>query len=318
MKMLSSEAARAEAEEGSRVLRALADWPSGDIVVSHTNVANLPFARNWWRHLEVVGVHNFALLATDDDAYVRLRRELQAHAVRCPRSIVDGRSTPGPSRYRSAGWTRLMFAVPLMVRWVLRLGLNVLWMDTDVVALANPFPVIRAQLGQRARMGGGADGGADDDGGGRGLILASVDGRFPEEEVSECRRAYSPSARWGRSAGGWKLCGGLFYLRHGAGALAFLRDWERRLAAPGAGAKNQPHYNDALRSATASGMAVELLPCDRFPNGYRYASSAWRAAQAPHTRKPVLVHNNWIKGHEAKLARFREWGMWMDNRTARR
>ena len=28
----------------------------------------------------------------------------------------------------------------------------------------------------------------------------------------------------------------------------------------------------------------------------------------------MLVHNNWIKGHAAKRARFREWGMWDANR----
>ena len=27
----------------------------------------------------------------------------------------------------------------------------------------------------------------------------------------------------------------------------------------------------------------------------------------------MLVHNNWIKGHAAKRARFREWGMWDAN-----
>ena len=141
------------------------------------------------------------------------------------------------------------------------------------------------------------------------LLLASVDGRVPDENLRECSQVYSADSRWGRSASGWKLCGGLFYLQHGDAALAFLREWERRLAAPGAGAKNQPHYNEALRR---SGLDLRLLPCDLFPNGYRYASETWRRAQRA---KPVLVHNNWIKGHEAKLARFKEWDMWIENRS---
>ena len=47
-----------------------------------------------------------------------------------------------------------------------------------------------------------------------------------------------------------------------------------------------------------------------------YASDAWRRAQS---RKPVAVHNNWIKGHEAKLERFKRWGLWHGdlNRTLR-
>ena len=96
-----------------------------------------------------------------------------------------------------------------------------------------------------------------------------------------------------------------------------MSDWERRLRAPGAGAKNQPHYNEALQKASVGGaLSVRLLPCELFPNGFRYASDAWRRAQS---RKPVAVHNNWIKGHEAKLERFKRWGLWHGdlNRTLR-
>ena len=77
---------------------------------------------------------------------------------------------------------------------------------------------------------------------------------MPDEDLHECRRQYSNDyQRWGRSAGGWKLCGGLFYLKRGDAAVAFLSDWERRLRAPGAGAKNQPHYNEALQKASVGG-----------------------------------------------------------------
>ena len=79
--------------------------------------------------------------------------------------------------------------------------------------------------------------------------------------------------------------------------------------------KNQPHFNAALRDAN---LRVTLLPCNLFPNGYRYASEKWRAAQQwlnGEPWRPVSVHNNWIKGHEAKLARFREWAMWDENVT---
>ena len=120
---------------------------------------------------------------------------------------------------------------------------------------------------------------------------------------------YSAETRWGASAGGSKLCGGLFYLRHGARSLALVDDWEARLRGPRAGAKNQPHYNDAI---VATGVAVSLLPCDLFPNGYRYASESWRRAQR---RPPLAVHNNWIKGHAAKLARFKEWGLWREHNS---
>ncbi len=271
----------------------------GDLAVTHTTGANLDFARNWYRHLQRAGVRNYALLATDASAHRALLSELPGHVVRCPSWILADDRTPSPTerssagyKYRSAGWTRLMFAVPQMVHWVLQLRINVLWMDTDVVALADPFPFIRSEL---SSAGEGTS------------LLGSVDGRVDEARLTECERAYSDDrARWGNSAGGWKLCGGLFYLRHGAASRAFLRDWERRLRAPRSGGKNQPHYNAALRD---SGVGVRVLPCAAFPNGYRYASEAWRRA---HTTRPLLVHNNWIKGADAKRERFIQWGMWLD------
>ena len=158
-----------------------------------------------------------------------------------------------------------MFAVPQMLRWVLAMQLDVLWMDTDVVALADPLPVLRDLLGANASSSPPPQ------------LLASVDGRFPDEDPRECAQYYTAETRWGASAGGSKLCGGLFYLRHGARSLALVDAWEARLRGPRAGAKNQPHYNDAI---VATGVAVSLLPCDLFPNGYRYASEAHLAPAA--------------------------------------
>mgnify|MGYP002632866031 CR=1 FL=1 len=280
--------------EAARVLRSVAI--DSTLAISHTNEANLLFAANWYTHLERAGVSNYAMIATDDQAYDRLLLKLPQRVVRCPSAISGVVAHSQHLRYRSAGWTRLMFAVPKMVRWVVRMGLDVLWMDTDVVALRDPFPIISELLGGASSEQLG--------------LLASVDGRVPGDNLSECAVSYTSDPQWGRSAGGWKLCGGLFYIRQSPGARAFLRAWERSLASPAAGAKNQPHFNQALRETN---LPLRVLPCEKFPNGYRYASDAWRAAQR---RPPVLVHNNWIKGHEAKMKRFRAWGMWLANDSA--
>lgn len=292
-------------EKAAKLLRSLAS-PAGDLAVSHTDSANLPFARNWWTHLrDVAGVRAFALLTTDANAWAALSSELPRHTVRCPPGVYSAQSDrhgSGPAQYRSARWTHLMFAVPRMVHWVASAGVNVLWMDTDVVALRDPMPILHAQLAALGASGRDAT---------AGLVLASVDGRFPDEDPHECGRAYSESTRWGRSAGGGKLCGGLFYLRSGPGTLRFLRDWERRLRGPGAGAKNQPHYNEALRSASGT-LQVEVMPCDLFPNGYRYNSAAWKAAQR---RAPVVVHANWMKGAAVKQQRLQSWGLWRGSGT---
>ena len=55
-------------------LRALAR--RGRIAVSHTNAGNLPFARNWFASLMRVGVPNWAIFATDEEAYEILHAEV--------------------------------------------------------------------------------------------------------------------------------------------------------------------------------------------------------------------------------------------------
>ena len=210
---------RALSEPAARILRGLAHY--GAIAVTHTTAANLEFARNWYLHLQRAGVRNYALIATDDDAHVTLAREVVGHVVAYPLGPTG--AAQAAQSYRSRGWTRLMFAVPRMLHWVLAMGLDVLWMDTDVVALSDPFPLIRrhtaaANANANANANAGtavaraASAGVHGDNAvsrpppPRGLLLASVDGRVPDERLTECGRHYSRDPRWRASSGTSKLC----------------------------------------------------------------------------------------------------------------
>lgn len=68
------------------------------------------------------------------------------------------------------------------------MDLGILWMDTDVVVLHDPFPLLRDLLAANGAMEGVH-------------LLASVDGRVPDENLHECSHTYSNEARWGKSAG---------------------------------------------------------------------------------------------------------------------
>jgi len=106
----------------------------GRIAVSHTNAGNLPFARNWFASLMRVGVPNWAIFATDEEAYDILHAEVPNHVLRWHNRASGPRGSH--FAFRSKGWTRVVFAVPRMARFVLELGLAVLWIDTDIVELA--------------------------------------------------------------------------------------------------------------------------------------------------------------------------------------
>ena len=185
-------------EPATRILRRLA--LDDAIAVTHTTAANLEFARNWYLHLQRAGVRNYALIATDDDAHATLAREVVGHVVAYP--LGPKGVAQAAQSYRSRGWTRLMFAVPRMLHWVLTMGLDVLWMDTDVVALSDPFPLIRQHAAAAnaanaatavpriasVSASASANAGTVLPQPPRGLLLASVDGRVPDEKLTECSR----------------------------------------------------------------------------------------------------------------------------------
>ena len=54
-------------------------------------------------------------------------------------------------------------------------------------------------------------------------------------------------------------------------------------------------------------LGVVYLPFDLFPNGALFFDSEWRSKQ---TRAPVIMHNNFIVGHDVKKARFEQHGLW--------
>ena len=70
------------ATSNEKKLRALAR--RGRVAVSHTNAGNLPFARNWFASLMRVGVPNWAIFATDEEAYEILHAEVRNHVLPCP------------------------------------------------------------------------------------------------------------------------------------------------------------------------------------------------------------------------------------------
>ena len=168
----------------------------GAVAITHTTAANLDFARNWYLHLQRAGVRNYALIATDNEALASLAHEVAGHVVAYP--LGHNGVAQAAQAYRSRGWTRLMFAVPRMLHWVLAMGLDVLWMDTDVVALSDPFPLIRqhAAAANAANAATAVPRIASAIANAstvlpqppRGLLLASVDGRVPDDQLTECSR----------------------------------------------------------------------------------------------------------------------------------
>lgn len=66
----------------------------------------------------------------------------------------------------------------------------------------------------------------------------------------------------------------------------------------------QPLFNELLH--TAKLVRHQPLPAIEFPNGGRYFGNVMEEER----KKAIIVHNNFIMGHDAKVVRFKEHGLW--------
>jgi len=206
---------------------------------------------------------------------LHLRRKLSTHAMR-------GRQTF--QVIRSPLYNAFMKLIPEIVLWVLQQGYSLLYSDTDVVVLANPFPAI-TQLPP-----------AD--------WYLSIDGYVSvrRQTLNKCALGVA--------------CGGILYARQSNFSLSFAQQWiDAVYDAEYTERGNQKAYN-AVIYGLADTHRLAILPCDLFPNGGRYnevhSGVQWRPLQ---TRMPVMVHNNWIIGKQNKIETFKRWGLWMEDIT---
>ena len=131
----------------------------------------------------------------------------------------------------------------------------------------------------------------------------------------ECAR----SAWCERRACEAEVCGGFYYLRASAPAIAMLEAffermaWQRQHVDPRIG--EQPALNYVLRRSSPPARYL-VLPRELYPNGNAYfARRIWpRSSRA----LPIIIHNNWLAGAEAKRQRFIDHGLWFVKETKER
>lgn len=60
-----------------------------------------------------------------------------------------------------------------------------------------------------------------------------------------------------------------------------------------------------------AGLRLDIFPVDKFPAGKQFFDLPYEDnyVQLYH-RDVIIVHNNWIKGHSAKLQRFKKYHLW--------
>ena len=207
-----------------------------------------------------------------------------------PTSSEDGSGATGLSRHVdvwSQGFADIAVLKPACVWAVLRLGAHVLWLDTDIVVFANPFvELLRLEPRDLWIQAGGSH---------------SLD--VPTDDLDALRS---------------ELCTGLYFASASPKVLAVMRHSIHAMALHEHDVKfgDQSATNlvlhEQFRSDGAGGsianVSVGVLSPLRYPTGGIYFEA--RAVFEEKGVAPLLVHNNYLIGHAAKVARFKAHNLW--------
>ena len=117
----------------------------------------------------------------------------------------------------------------------------------------------------------------------------------------------------------FSFCGGFFLLNDTPGAHDFLDEWIHQLRFSTM-AKNQPALNRAIFASLQKKLRLLVLPCDLYPNGWRYfcleirarkkrfnCGFDWRMQQK---REALMVHVTYAKGAAVKRDRLKQIDLW--------
>tara|TARA_B110000285_G_scaffold235601_1_gene318529 strand:- start:27833 stop:35488 length:7656 start_codon:yes stop_codon:yes gene_type:complete len=101
---------------------------------------------------------------------------------------------------------------------------------------------------------------------------------------------------------GINYCSGFMFIKPNKRTINFFEEWQSRQA--NGTERNQHIFNELLRVHTE--MRQKVLPENAFPAGHMYFNSK-------RTKGAVVVHNNYIIGHDAKVARFKAHHFWLSD-----
>ncbi|XP_053391059.1 uncharacterized protein LOC128553886 [Mercenaria mercenaria] len=97
------------------------------------------------------------------------------------------------------------------------------------------------------------------------------------------------------------LCAGLMAIKSSKETITLMQEWKASLNKHPKG--NQYAFNQVVKY---SQVRLKTLDMNLFPSGKLY----FKKFNDEQRRKVVIVHNNWIKGHPAKLQRFKTYKLW--------
>lgn len=125
--------------------------PNNMITLLMSTNGGVELLQNWIRSAHHVGLTNFLVVCLDMELYQALKQHGHKHSVLLPKSIGYSASSSSTSSsstsnnnvntktniatYKSKEWSSMMMMVPKLTKWVLQLGVNIVYCDTDIVLI---------------------------------------------------------------------------------------------------------------------------------------------------------------------------------------
>ncbi|XP_072044738.1 uncharacterized protein [Amphiura filiformis] len=105
------------------------------------------------------------------------------------------------------------------------------------------------------------------------------------------------------------LCAGFVFYRATKMTITFIETWIKRMETSNHTIPDQQMLNRLIRNKSITDLKWKVMEPDTFVSGRDYFNDEWRL-QNPHV-KPVMLHNNWVIGHDVKVDRFKKLGFWI-------
>jgi Nucleotide-diphospho-sugar transferase len=262
------------------------------VVVAATNAEYVDFCDNFAQSLLAVNVSNFVLIALDALAYERLTtQQSRLYADRTIAFYDEARHTPGEAVFGNEAFKELTSTRPRFLRPFLEANYTVFYNDIDTVWRRNAWDA---------------------------LPVAGLSQEPHQHKLVGYKKVGGTTTRppativFGDGPG--QLCTCLMYLT--PRAIDLVDEWMAEIQ-HGSHETDQFAFIDVCKRRQVrfrGGQTDDILVLrfdPRFPTGkeYNWTAAATTNATAT-TDTAVIVHNNWIKGKQAKLARFQTAGLW--------
>ena len=250
------------------------------LALSMANEGHLDLTLNLLASMRRCGAAPALVFALDDATELALTAA-GAPLARVP--LVESYPLPAGRRdVWSKGFADIAVLKPVCVLTVLRLGVDALWLDTDIVVFSDPLMALAIEGADVEMQAGG-----------------SSDIDVPEDDIDALRS---------------ELCSGLYLARASNRTQALFEHTVHVLALHQTEVRfgDQSATNLAIHEARwrqgLRGLSLSVLSPLRWPTGGVYFTLGEPARRGI---TPVLVHNNYLIGHAAKVSRFRDHGLWL-------